>query len=212
MRIKSILAVPLLLAALPVWSQDAPIIRDAEYKILEVQNGEAWASDDQEIASKLAKLREKNGGKPPNIVYILLDDVGFGEISMDELSVIRGYKTPNMTAMANDGLSMMRMYTEPSCTPTRVAMMTGRYPIRTGTTEAKATLAGDGLAGDEVQSPKFFATPAIIRLMLANGTWVTLKRPMRAIRVSCTPNFRSTSRASWQLWAGIWKILTSSVA
>ena len=150
MRIKSILAVPLLLAALPVWSQDAPIIRDAEYKILEVQNGEAWASDDQEIASKLAKLREKNGGKPPNIVYILLDDVGFGEISMDELSVIRGYKTPNMTAMANDGLSMMRMYTEPSCTPTRVAMMTGRYPIRTGTTEAKATLAGDGLAGDEV--------------------------------------------------------------
>jgi arylsulfatase A-like enzyme len=150
MRIKSILAVPLLLAALPVWSQDAPIIRDAEYKILEVQNGEAWASDDQEIASKLAELREKNGGKPPNIVYILLDDVGFGEISMDELSVIRGYKTPNMTAMANDGLSMMRMYTEPSCTPTRVAMMTGRYPIRTGTTEAKATLAGDGLAGDEV--------------------------------------------------------------
>ena len=150
MRIKSILAVPLLLAALPVWPQDAPIIRDAEYKILEVQNGEAWASDDQEIASKLAELREKNGGKPPNIVYILLDDVGFGEISMDELSVIRGYKTPNMTAMANDGLSMMRMYTEPSCTPTRVAMMTGRYPIRTGTTEAKATLAGDGLAGDEV--------------------------------------------------------------
>ncbi len=150
MRIKSILAVPLLLAALPVWSQDAPIIRDAEYKILEVQNGEAWASDDQEIDSKLAKLREKNGGKPPNIVYILLDDVGFGEISMDELSVIRGYKTPNMTAMANDGLSMMRMYTEPSCTPTRVAMMTGRYPTRTGTTEAKATLAGDGLAGDEV--------------------------------------------------------------
>jgi hypothetical protein len=37
--------------------------------------------------------------KPPNIVYILLDDVGFGEIGMDELSVIRGYKTPRMSKL-----------------------------------------------------------------------------------------------------------------
>ena len=42
------------------------------------------------------------------------------------------------------------MYTEPSCTPTRVSMMTGRLPVRTGTTEAKATIAGDGLAAEEV--------------------------------------------------------------
>ena len=69
---------------------------------------------------------------------------------MDELSVIRGYKTPNMTNLAKEGLSLQRMYTEPSCTPTRVAMMTGRYPTRTGLSEAKATIAGEGLAGEEV--------------------------------------------------------------
>ncbi|TNF98077.1 MAG: sulfatase, partial [Gammaproteobacteria bacterium] len=62
----------------------------------------------------------------------------------------RGYSTPHIDALANQGLSLMRMYSEPSCTPTRVAMMTGRYPSRTGTTEAKATLAGDGLAAEEV--------------------------------------------------------------
>ncbi|SCY29190.1 sulfatase-like hydrolase/transferase [Desulfoluna spongiiphila] len=126
------------------------IIHDAEYAILEAQNGEQWAEDDKAIEKKLADLRKKNGGKPPNIVYILLDDVGFGEIGMDELSVIRGYKTPHMSKLAKEGMSLQRMYTEPSCTPTRVAMMTGRYPTRTGTTEAKATLAGDGLNAEEV--------------------------------------------------------------
>ena len=130
--------------------QAADIIHDAEYAILEAQNGEQWARDNKSIDAKLAEIREKNGGKPPNIVYILLDDVGFGEIGMDELSVIRGYKTPRMSKLAKEGISLQRMYTEPSCTPTRVAMMTGRYPTRTGTTEAKATLAGDGLHADEI--------------------------------------------------------------
>lgn len=126
------------------------IIHDAEYAIIEAQNGKAWAADDKAVEKILAKTRKENGGKPPNIIYILLDDVGFGEIGMDDLSVIRGYKTPNMTALAKQGMSLNRMYTEPSCTPTRVAMMTGRYPTRTGLTEAKATIAGDGLNADEV--------------------------------------------------------------
>ncbi len=126
------------------------IIHDAEYYIIEAQNGEKWAADDKLVDEKLADIRKKNDGKPPNIVYILLDDVGFGEIGMDELSVIRGYKTPRMSKLAKEGISLQRMYTEPSCTPTRVAMMTGRYPTRTGTTEAKATLAGDGLHADEI--------------------------------------------------------------
>jgi len=130
--------------------EDDKIIHDAEYYVLEAQHEEKWAADDDKIDKKLAEIRKRNGGKPPNIIYILLDDVGFGEIGMDELSVIRGYKTPNMDAFAKEGLSLQRMYSEPSCTPTRVAMMTGRYPIRTGLTEAKATIAGEGLAADEI--------------------------------------------------------------
>jgi arylsulfatase len=140
--------VGLLLLAQSATAKD--IIHDAEYAIIKAQNGKAWAADDKVIEKKLAEIRKKNGGKPPNIVYILLDDVGFGEIGMDELSVIRGYKTPNLTALAKQGMSLQRMYTEPSCTPTRVAMMTGRYPTRTGLTEAKATLSGEGLSGDEI--------------------------------------------------------------
>ena len=47
------------------------IIHDAEYAIIEAQNGEQWAKDDKEIEKKLAQIRKKNGNKPPNIVYIL---------------------------------------------------------------------------------------------------------------------------------------------
>jgi len=138
-----------LLSSMTLLAQ-GPIIHDAEYSILEAQNGKQWKEDDKKLDKKLAEVRKKNGGKAPNIIYILLDDVGFGEIGMDNLSVIRGYKTPHISALAKEGMSLNRMYTEPSCTPTRVAMMTGRYPTRTGLTEAKATLAGDGLAAEEV--------------------------------------------------------------
>jgi len=126
------------------------IVHDAEYYVLEAQNGESWQQDDKLIDQKLAGFRERNGGKPPNIVYILLDDLGFGEIGMPDLAVIRGYKTPNLDAMAESGMSLQRMYTEPSCTPTRVAFMTGRHPIRTGLNEAKVSLVGEGLPAEEV--------------------------------------------------------------
>jgi arylsulfatase len=126
------------------------IAHDAEHYILAAQNGERWAADDRAIDERLAALRQANGGKPPNIVYILLDDIGYGEIGTPGLTPSRGYSTPNIDAFARQGLTLGRMYSEPSCTPTRVAMMTGRLPVRTGTTEAKATIAGDGLAAEEV--------------------------------------------------------------
>lgn len=128
----------------------AEIIHDAEHYILESQNRDQWATDDKAIDQRLAAVRKANGGKPTNFVYILLDDVGFGELGSKELSVVRGYDTPNIERLAKRGLSLQRMYTEPSCTPTRVAFLTGRYPTRTGTVEAKTTLAGDGLHADEV--------------------------------------------------------------
>ncbi len=134
--------------ALPAGAKD--IIHDAEYYLLEAQNGERWQKEDRLIGERLADIRRANGGLPPNIVNILLDDLGFGEIGMPDMDVTRGYSTPNISAFAKEGLSLQRMYTEPSCTPTRVAMMTGRHPVRTGMTEAKATLAGEGLSGDEI--------------------------------------------------------------
>jgi arylsulfatase len=130
--------------------QKQPIIHDAEHQKLLRQHGDRWVKEDAAIDARLAEIRKQHGGKPPNVINILLDDVGFGEIGMPDLDVIRGYSTPNIARLAAEGLSLARMYSEPSCTPTRVALMTGRYAARTGTTEAKATVAGDGLAAWEV--------------------------------------------------------------
>ncbi|MCJ7541290.1 MAG: sulfatase-like hydrolase/transferase, partial [Desulfobacterales bacterium] len=149
----SLTVIPVLVLSLAgnaLAKEKGKIVHDAEYYILEAQHGKQWAAEDKEIDKKLAEIRKKNGGNPPNFVYILLDDLGFGEIGMPNLDVIRGYSTPRISKMADEGLSFMRMYTEPSCTPTRVAMMTGRYAARTGTSEAKAVVAGDGLAAWEV--------------------------------------------------------------
>jgi hypothetical protein len=97
----TLFATTLLLA--PFASAAKPIQHDAEYSILAAQNGEAWAADDKAIGDKLAEIRKKNDGKPPNINYMLLDDVGFGEVGMDEISVIRGYKTPNISSFTFRG-------------------------------------------------------------------------------------------------------------
>ena len=126
------------------------IIHDAEYYVLEAQNGERWNAADNSINDRLSEIRKNNGDKRPNIIYILLDDVGFGELGKPDLDVIRGYSTPKISAFAKEGMSLQRMYTEPSCTPTRVSMMTGRLPTRTGMVEAKATVSGEGLPQEEV--------------------------------------------------------------
>ena len=82
-----------------------PIIHDAEHMILRAQHGERWAREDSQINERLAELRRAHRGQPPNFVCILLDDLGFGEIGMPSLDVIRGYSTPRISELADQGLS-----------------------------------------------------------------------------------------------------------
>jgi arylsulfatase len=124
------------------------LVHDADYYILEAQNGGQWAADDKAAGAQLAAFREKNGGKPPNILYILIDDLGFGDMGIRELNAIRGYETPSVNKLADQSMRFARMYTEPSCTPT--AFMTGRQPYRNGMGDTAVDIAGFGLAGKEI--------------------------------------------------------------
>ena len=144
----AILALALLLG--PSAMADDPIVRDGEYEFIEAQYRDVWAEQDRKIDERLSGLRRANDGKRPNIVFVLIDDVSFGQMGKPALNDVMGVQTPRINAFAAQGLSMNRMYTEPSCTPTRAATLTGRHPIRTGIKEVKVALVGEGLASSEV--------------------------------------------------------------
>ena len=128
---------------------EADIIHDAEYYVLEAQYGEEWAEQDKELRAKLDAL-EKKHGTPPNIIHIMWDDTAVGEIGVPQIQKTRGWETPNMNEFSAEGIYFARMYTEPSCTPTRVAFMTGRQPHRNGMGDTAVDIAGFGLADKEV--------------------------------------------------------------
>ena len=128
-----------------------PIQHDAEHYILLSQHQDKWEAEDKDIDKKLKKLYKENDGKKPNIIYILIDDVGFGEFGNPLLNKVRGYETPSINKFAKESLSFSRMYSEPSCTPTRAAFLTGRLPVRSHMLEPKIVPPeATGLNKDEV--------------------------------------------------------------
>lgn len=67
--------------------------------------------------------------KPPNVVIILTDDQGWGDLSH---SGNTNLSTPNIDQLANQGVSFNRFYVQPVCSPTRAELLTGRYHLRSG--------------------------------------------------------------------------------
>jgi arylsulfatase A len=74
--------------------------------------------------------------KKPNIVFILADDYGTGEVSSYGAD---NYKTPNIDELARGGIRFTHAYTAPLCGPSRALIMTGRYAFRTGATNQDST-------------------------------------------------------------------------
>jgi len=65
----------------------------------------------------------------PNILYILADDMGFNDVSWTNPSI----HTPVLENLARDGVILSQFYTQPKCSPSRSALMTGRYPYKIST-------------------------------------------------------------------------------
>jgi arylsulfatase A-like enzyme len=81
----------------------------------------------------------------PNILFIVSDDTGYGDLGPYGGGEGRGMPTPNIDKMAADGMTFFSFYAQPSCTPGRAAMQTGRIPNRSGMTTVAFQGQGGGL-------------------------------------------------------------------
>src|SRR6266404_37644 len=82
--------------------------------------------------------------KKPNIVFILMDNLGYGELGCYGGGILRGAATPRIDKLAMEGTRLLNFNVEAQCTPSRSAIMTGRFAIRSGT---HSVPIGGGLEG-----------------------------------------------------------------
>lgn len=101
--------------------------------------------DEARVASKQAYLERVAKAEPspirrPNVVLILFDDLGYGDLSSYGATAIR---TPRIDALADGGVRLTDYYAPaPVCSPSRAALLTGRYPVRTRVTQVPMTRGG----------------------------------------------------------------------
>ena len=79
---------------------------------------------------------DESAPRRPNIIFILADDLGIGNVSCYGAD---HYRTPTLDSLAASGVRFTNMYTAPLCGPSRALILTGRYPFRTGATNQDST-------------------------------------------------------------------------
>ncbi|SIR12076.1 arylsulfatase [Bosea sp. TND4EK4] len=79
-------------------------------------------------AAAMAQSAQKPTAQKPNILYIVADDLGWADVGFHGSEI----STPTIDQLANEGAALDQFYVQPMCTPTRAALLTGRYPMRYG--------------------------------------------------------------------------------
>ncbi|MBB3146355.1 arylsulfatase [Phyllobacterium trifolii] len=101
------------------------------------------------LCGVLAPAQAQDAQKKPNILFIVSDDTGYGDLGPYGGGEGRGMPTPSIDKLASDGMSFFSFYAQPSCTPGRAAMQTGRIPNRSGMTTVAFQGQGGGLPAAE---------------------------------------------------------------
>ena len=104
--------------------------------------------------------------RKPNIVVMLMDNLGYGELGVYGGGLLRGAATPRIDALAGEGTRLLKFNVEAQCTPSRSALMTCRFAIRSGTYEVPIGGVPDGLTQWEVTIAQLLS-----RRGYATGMW-----------------------------------------
>src|SRR5258707_4753713 len=99
---------------------------------------------------RLAQAQTSSPGLKPNSLFMLVDNLGYGELGVYGGGATRGAPTPRIDRLAREGLRLTNMNMEAQCTPSRSAILTGRYAIRSGTHSVPFGGVADGLTQWEV--------------------------------------------------------------
>jgi arylsulfatase A-like enzyme len=86
----------------------------------------------------------------PNIVLIFMDNFGYGELGVYGGGITRGAPTPRIDRLADEGIRLTNFNVEVQCTPSRAALMTGRYAVRSGNGSVPITTGMYGLTQWEI--------------------------------------------------------------
>ncbi len=97
------------------------------------------------LAATLCPVAFAQDAKKPNIVFIFMDNFGYGELGVYGGGITRGAPTPRIDTLAAEGMRLLNFNVEVQCTPSRSALMTGRYAIRSGNATVPITTGMYGL-------------------------------------------------------------------
>ncbi|GAB4141809.1 MAG: arylsulfatase [Thermogutta sp.] len=115
-------------------------------------------------SAETAPEQSSSSASRPNVILIVTDDQGYGDIGFHGNSIV---KTPNLDRLASQSLRLIDFHVDPTCSPTRAALMTGRYSCRTGVWH---TIMGRSiLRGDETTMAEYFARAGYATAMF--GKW-----------------------------------------
>jgi arylsulfatase A-like enzyme len=111
-----------------------------------------WCLDDTRVCRAAAPTSTSSPSRPPNIVYLLADDVAYDDVGCYGATKI---KTPNIDRLAKEGRRFTSYYApHPVCTPSRAALMTGCYAQRVGLPAVLYPQANIGLSANEITLPE----------------------------------------------------------
>jgi arylsulfatase A-like enzyme len=113
----------------------------------------------------------------PNIVLVLADNLGWGELGCYGGGVLRGAPTPCIDALAAEGLRLTNFNVESDCVPTRSALMTGRHPIRTGALQSVPAGLPQGITPWEITLAQLLSAQGYATAI--HGKWHLGDRPGR---------------------------------
>src|SRR5215468_876274 len=91
-----------------------------------------WLAVFAVLATIVVVSEQTSAQQKPNVVFILADNVGYGDLGPYGGGELRGAPTPRIDQLAGEGLRLTQFLVEPACTPSRAALMTGQYSIRNG--------------------------------------------------------------------------------